>query len=214
MSKFNHNDRVKLTAKEDDRAWAIGSLGTVVKINTESCITVEFDEGKFGWGKNGRSWGFFDKMENLTAYVEPRDRLMQHTSNLCPVSYWNARGDGSTEDITKAHRYTKSELAGEECTFLKIILAPEFEPVATPAVELFAPLARATFEADLYPSAKIILKHLKKRNTISPMEALTAYGTMRLAARIFDLRTAGFNIETTMHQDEVGHKYARYTLNA
>jgi hypothetical protein len=69
-------------------------------------------------------------------------------------------------------------------------------------------------KARLYPSAKIILKHLKARQTISPMEALASYGCMRLAARIHDLREAGCRISTEMHTDHAGHPYARYSLIA
>jgi hypothetical protein len=66
----------------------------------------------------------------------------------------------------------------------------------------------------LYPSSRRILKHLKARQTISPMEALASYGCMRLAARIHDLREAGCRISTEMHKDHAGHPYARYSLIA
>ena len=43
-----------------------------------------------------------------------------------------------------------------------------------------------------------ILAHLKKGKTITPLEALRLYGTMRLAARINDLRNKGHNIACTI----------------
>lgn len=68
--------------------------------------------------------------------------------------------------------------------------------------------------SNLHPSDKIILKHLKRRKSISPMEALASYGCARLAPRIFNLRQAGYNISTQINRDEPGHRYARYTLNS
>ena len=65
---------------------------------------------------------------------------------------------------------------------------------------------------NLPPHAARILKHLEARATISPMEALASYSNFRLAASIHVLRRAGYNIATDYRKDEVGHKYARYTL--
>lgn len=50
-----------------------------------------------------------------------------------------------------------------------------------------------------------------KRGPITPMEAQAAYGVMRLAARIADLRESGHTIVTEAMQ--AGRKrYARYRL--
>jgi hypothetical protein len=59
---------------------------------------------------------------------------------------------------------------------------------------------------------ELILSHLRRRKTISPVEAMISYGVMRLASRIHELRTAGHNIVTAMKRDEAGHAYARYIL--
>lgn len=67
-------------------------------------------------------------------------------------------------------------------------------------------------EVSLKPLGKKIYLHLRKRGSISPLEAFSTYGTMRLAAQIHDLREAGVNIETVMKQDEEGQEYARYYL--
>jgi len=53
-----------------------------------------------------------------------------------------------------------------------------------------------------------ILRHLKTKDSISPMEALEEYGCYRLAARIYDLRSAGHNIVTNQSSDGM----ARYQL--
>jgi len=42
----------------------------------------------------------------------------------------------------------------------------------------------------------IILKHLKRHKSITPLEALRLCGCFRLSARIFQLREAGFDIQT------------------
>ena len=58
--------------------------------------------------------------------------------------------------------------------------------------------------------AENILAHLYKRS-ITPLDALTLYGCMRLAARIQDLKLLGHNIVTTIERRN-GKKFARYTL--
>lgn len=55
-----------------------------------------------------------------------------------------------------------------------------------------------------------ILSHLQKRS-ITPLDAFTLYGCMRLAARIRDLKELGHNIATTIEKKN-GKKFARYTL--
>lgn len=59
--------------------------------------------------------------------------------------------------------------------------------------------------------AEMILEYLQKYGEITAIEALTAIGCFRLAARISDLRADGYNIRTDMTQD--GKKsYAIYRL--
>lgn len=41
-----------------------------------------------------------------------------------------------------------------------------------------------------------IKNHLFRYGTITPLQAMSKYGIMRLAARIYDLREAGLRIET------------------
>jgi hypothetical protein len=43
-----------------------------------------------------------------------------------------------------------------------------------------------------------ILRHLKRGREISPLQALDLFHTMRLAARISDLKRAGHRIEAKM----------------
>lgn len=84
--------------------------------------------------------------------------------------------------------------------------AGEHRVVAAPVVAVKPDTSK------LHPSDKVILKHLKKRGSISPMEALASYSCARLAPRIFNLRQAGYPISTKINQDAPGHRYARYTL--
>lgn len=57
-----------------------------------------------------------------------------------------------------------------------------------------------------------ILLHLKEFGYITPLEALSKYGCMRLASRIAELKQMGFNIETEMVTNERGKKHALYRL--
>lgn len=72
-------------------------------------------------------------------------------------------------------------------------------------------MATIAAEVSLTPLAKSILLHLRKRGDISPMEAMVAYSTMRLAAAIYELREAGYSIQSDFREDERGHRYTRYT---
>lgn len=58
---------------------------------------------------------------------------------------------------------------------------------------------------------EMIYDHLKKHGSITPLEALEECGSMRLSARIKELRDSGHIIET----ENVTHgktTYARYVL--
>lgn len=63
---------------------------------------------------------------------------------------------------------------------------------------------------------QIILEHLFENNTITSMEAYDKYGITRLAARIAELRKAGWFINTTQKsgKNRYGNTvvYAEYTL--
>jgi hypothetical protein len=43
--------------------------------------------------------------------------------------------------------------------------------------------------------ADLILRHMRHGNGITPREALRLYGCLRLAARIYDLKVAGWRIK-------------------
>lgn len=61
-----------------------------------------------------------------------------------------------------------------------------------------------------------ILKHLETVGSITPREALDLFGCMRLGARIYDLKRAGYQIDSKIewHRNRNGERvtYARYTL--
>ncbi|MCI2049018.1 MAG: helix-turn-helix domain-containing protein [Lachnospiraceae bacterium] len=61
-----------------------------------------------------------------------------------------------------------------------------------------------------------IEKHLHTYGSITPIVALNAYGCMRLASRIFDLRSQGMKIVTNrmpvMDRDEDISYIAQYVL--
>ena len=56
-----------------------------------------------------------------------------------------------------------------------------------------------------------ILRHLKKGRSISPLQALRMYGSLRLGARIYDLRREGHRIERQMVRRN-GKHWARYVM--
>lgn len=63
--------------------------------------------------------------------------------------------------------------------------------------------------------ADIILRLLHERpEGITALDALREAGSMRLAARIADLRFAGYDIRSEMVTTESGKRVARYTLRA
>ena len=57
-----------------------------------------------------------------------------------------------------------------------------------------------------------ILKHLRTGKSVNPLMALDRWGCFRLAARILELKEAGYRIET--HLVKTGSKrYAAYLLD-
>lgn len=66
----------------------------------------------------------------------------------------------------------------------------------------------------LPPQTALVLTHLERNRTISPLEAFGVYGITRLAARIHELRVAGYGITRSMNRDAAGKPYARYMLAA
>ena len=56
-----------------------------------------------------------------------------------------------------------------------------------------------------------VFNHLKKKGPLTPLQALRLYGTLRLGARVYDLRKRGRNIKSKMVR--IGGKVvARYSL--
>lgn len=59
---------------------------------------------------------------------------------------------------------------------------------------------------------KMIMGHLRRHKSITPLTAISQYNCMRLAARIFDLKEAGHTINKEMIEISSGKQIARYTL--
>ncbi len=57
-----------------------------------------------------------------------------------------------------------------------------------------------------------ILKDLLKGKKINPMIALSKYGCFRLASRINNLRSDGYNIVTRMISNPDGKQFAEYYI--
>lgn len=60
------------------------------------------------------------------------------------------------------------------------------------------------------PHTRMALEYMHKYGSITPLEALTAFGCFRLAAVICKLRKAGIDIDTEINTD--GKHFAIYTL--
>jgi len=59
-----------------------------------------------------------------------------------------------------------------------------------------------------------IIAHMKEHGSITGMQALKHYGCFRLAARIYDLRNQGHQIEAQTWKTRSGKHVARYWLKA
>ena len=57
---------------------------------------------------------------------------------------------------------------------------------------------------------QMCLEYLEKYGSITPLEALSAFNSFRLAALICELRKDGYIITTKLNED--GKKFAIYTL--
>jgi hypothetical protein len=57
----------------------------------------------------------------------------------------------------------------------------------------------------------VLLRHVGSEG-LTPLEAQYRIGTMRLAARIYDLKQLGWKIETLWAKTASGTKVARYVL--
>jgi len=57
-----------------------------------------------------------------------------------------------------------------------------------------------------------IAQHLKEGKTLTALEALKNFGTLRLAARIHDLKEQGHNVETRIVSTLSGKRIAQYSL--
>ena len=58
-----------------------------------------------------------------------------------------------------------------------------------------------------------IKKALEQGHTLTPLEALSLFGSSRLAAQIEFLRRRGMPIRTILGRDCAGRAYARYSLD-
>jgi len=57
-----------------------------------------------------------------------------------------------------------------------------------------------------------IAQHLKEGKTLTALEALRNFGTLRLAARIHNLKGQGYNVEKTIVSTLSGKRIAQYSI--
>lgn len=66
--------------------------------------------------------------------------------------------------------------------------------------------------AEKLSQSKKIIEYLKQGNSITQMEAASQFQCWRLGARIYDLRSQGYDIITEEMPNEHGGTHARYRL--
>lgn len=66
------------------------------------------------------------------------------------------------------------------------------------------------FNKNTMTQKEACLDYLERYGSITPLEALTAFNSFRLAALICELRRDGYVIDTKLHEGE--KRYAIYTL--
>jgi len=59
-----------------------------------------------------------------------------------------------------------------------------------------------------------LLNHLMTGRSITPLEALGLYGVFRLAARVFELKDMGVNVQKVTKVDINGKQYAEYSVDS
>lgn len=66
----------------------------------------------------------------------------------------------------------------------------------------------------LAPQLRTLVNHLKKKGSITNVEAQAMYKMRALPRRIADLKDEGYTIDRKMSVDMTGQRYARYFLVA
>ena len=72
---------------------------------------------------------------------------------------------------------------------------------------------KSCYEKELFMTqADQILEYLKQGHSITPLEGLQLFGTLRLGARCFDLRKAGYDVRSRLIKTASGKRVAQYCL--
>lgn len=127
------------------------------------------------------------------------------------------RAEDRREPWTKDTRFTVSDVHGNGNITVRYATGPDTTGIETWEGTAFVPAKRRpTIASDLKlkPQAKTVLTHLRRYDHISPMQALVVHNISRLAAVIYDIREAGYEVDMKLKEDAQGHKYAQYALVA
>lgn len=68
------------------------------------------------------------------------------------------------------------------------------------------------YKSDVKTQCEMTIEYIEKYGSITPLEALNAFGSLRLGARISDLRRAGYNIKTDIAKGD--KSFAIYSLDS
>lgn len=72
----------------------------------------------------------------------------------------------------------------------------------------------STHTAAVTPQAALVLQHLQKNGSISPVEAAAVHRIRHLPARIYELKEKlGRKIVSEQRKDATGQRYVRYRLD-
>lgn len=225
---------VKPTFKVGDRVTSVyrpplakeQDVAVIVKIDASKLHLLRFASDVHGHGDGRREW--WSKADNLTLAPETTPKGFK-VGDRVKTSY----GLGTIKGVnTHFSRFSRGFLAIEldkgfykyDCDGLTAagrgFYTPDVSvsavlaeaPVETPAAPAApAPIKTKNFQAD--GQCARILGALIDGEEITPLKAFGTMGVYRLAARIFELRGAGYKIKTTIKADRSGKTYASYRLS-
>lgn len=106
--------------------------------------------------------------------------------------------DGSSRKLSALYKGQVDELiAGLQAARDVVFGAPAVESKAVPSMS---------------PQAKLVLKHLQQKGSITNVEANAVHKVRALPRRIADLKANGYQIDREFNKDLTGQRYVRYSL--
>ena len=238
MTSLKVGDRVKIVKTGPHGNAKGGEIGTVELVSQER-VSVSFDK-EYPFGHSGHNiWNFWlepdgTSLDGILELIEPGVvkpfKLGDRVRTICDLPH-EPNGEIGTVSEVLANGVTvtfdtwRSGWGFDDSQWFLYLedvehyVSPTEDTIVDALTSLILEIAKLVESAapkptapKVSPGAITVLKHLKSRGSISPVEAFSSYGTLRLAARIHELREAGHDIKTEIRADAAGHRYGRYTL--